>query len=98
MRESAGADCGPILQRRSYLMSEDLCFLAGVLKDSAAELEAAGVIDPRDEGYARVRLGLAAIILGRARDGECDPAELRRIAVRSVAPGFQPRFAEANAA
>lgn len=98
MRESADADCGPISQRRPYLMSDDLRFLASVLKDSAAELEAAGVIAPRDEGYARVRLGLAAIILGRARDGESDPAELRRSAVGSIVPGVRLRPARANAA
>jgi hypothetical protein len=73
------------------MMSDDLRLLAGVLEDSTAELEAAGVIDPRDEGYARVRLGLAATILGRAWGGESDPAELRRFAVGSFARGAAPR-------
>ncbi len=86
MRESADADCEPIPRRRPYLMSDDLRFLAGVLKDSAAELEARGVIDPRDQGYASVRLALATVIMGRGWDGERDAAALRGWAIGSVAP------------
>lgn len=89
MGKLADLDDGCARRPRAYLMSDDLRLLARVLKDSTAELEAAGVIDPRDEGYARDRLGLAATILGRARSGECDPAELRRLAVGA----FEPRSA-----
>lgn len=72
-------------RRRRYMVSDDLRFLAGVLEESAAELEAAGVIDRRDDRYHKVRLELAAVILGGARGGESDADALRRSAVRAVA-------------